>query len=174
MLEDLRHREGVAGCLDSLGFIHRQLGNYPEATSFGQRSVSHYRELGGQLNEAFTTAKLGDSFAQADDDAAADRAPAGAGGPGRPSAGPGTPALDLPASRPGGRPARPPGSGRRVPGYGRSSRMTLTGVWATSRNPLRPASRASWRTAAGPAWAPSATPPGWARAAGVHWNVDAA
>ena len=63
---------------------------------------------------------------------------------------------------------------RRVPGYGRSSRTTLTGVWVTCRNRLKPASPASCRTAAGPAWAPSATPPGWARAAGVHWNVDAA
>jgi transcriptional regulator with XRE-family HTH domain len=63
---------------------------------------------------------------------------------------------------------------RRVPGYGRSSRTTLTGVWVTCRNRLKPASSASCRTAAGPAWAPSATPPGWARAAGVHWNVDAA
>jgi len=58
--------------------------------------------------------------------------------------------------------------------YGRSSRTTLTGVSATWRNRLKPASSASCRTAAGPAWAPSATPPGWARAAGVHWNVDAA
>ena len=50
----------------------------------------------------------------------------------------------------------------------------LTGVWVTCRNRLKPVSPASCRTAAGPAWAPSATPPGWARAAGVHWNVDAA
>jgi hypothetical protein len=34
----------------------------------------------------------------------------------------------------------------------------------TCRNRLKPASRASRRTVAGPAWAPSATPPGWARA----------
>jgi hypothetical protein len=63
---------------------------------------------------------------------------------------------------------------RRVPGYGRSSRTMLTAVWVTCRNRLKPASPASCRTAAGPAWAPSATPPGWARAAGVHWKVDAA
>ena len=63
---------------------------------------------------------------------------------------------------------------RRAPGHGRSSRTTLTGVWATCRNWLKPASSASCRIAAGPAWAPSAIPPGWARAAGVHWNVDAA
>ena len=50
----------------------------------------------------------------------------------------------------------------------------LTGVWVTCRNRLKPASSASCPTAAGPACAPSATPPGWARAAGVHWNVDAA
>jgi hypothetical protein len=50
----------------------------------------------------------------------------------------------------------------------------LTGVWVTCLNRLKPASAASCRTVAGPAWAPSATPPGWAGAVGVHWNVEAA
>ena len=38
-----------------------------------------------------------------------------------------------------------------APGYGRSSRTTLTGVWATCRNRLKPTWSASCRTAAGPA-----------------------
>jgi tetratricopeptide (TPR) repeat protein len=72
-MEELGHQEGVAACLDSLGYIHRQLGSYREAISFGQRSADLYRELGDQFNQANTMVRLGDSLAQGGDSAAADR-----------------------------------------------------------------------------------------------------
>jgi hypothetical protein len=88
----------------------------PEATSFGQCPVSHCREPGDQLNEAFTTAAVGDSFARAGDDAAADRVPAGRlRGCQRSRAALGGPALVFRPAAAGGRAARPPASGRRAP-----------------------------------------------------------
>ena len=57
-------------------------------------------------------------------------------------------------------------------GQGRISNTWLKGVDAAIRNRVKPASRATSRILAGPAWVPSAAATGCEREAGVHSRVE--
>jgi hypothetical protein len=50
----------------------------------------------------------------------------------------------------------------------------FTGVSVARRNPVKPASSATTRSRASPAWAPRAAPTSWESEAGVQIEVDAA
>jgi tetratricopeptide (TPR) repeat protein len=60
-------RQGAAATLDSLGYIHRQLGRYDEAIRCYRQAVDLFDEFGDRYEMADTVAKLGDSSASADD-----------------------------------------------------------------------------------------------------------
>src|SRR5690606_33865624 len=59
-------------------------------------------------------------------------------------------------------------------GHGRTSSTRLNGVLTASRTRVKPAAPSTSASRSGPAWAPRLWPPGWARALGVHRNVDPA
>src|SRR4051794_30695247 len=60
-------RQGAAATLDSLGYIHRQLGRHDEAIRSYQQAIGLFDELGDRYEMADTLANLGDTYAAADD-----------------------------------------------------------------------------------------------------------
>jgi tetratricopeptide (TPR) repeat protein len=53
--------------LDSLGFIHRQLGRHGEAIRCYEQAIHLFGELGDRYEMADTLVNLGDTYAAADD-----------------------------------------------------------------------------------------------------------
>jgi tetratricopeptide (TPR) repeat protein len=57
--------------LDSLGYAHRRLGQYDQASDYYRQSLSVYRELGYHYNEATILTYLGETYYAAGEDQAA-------------------------------------------------------------------------------------------------------
>jgi tetratricopeptide (TPR) repeat protein len=71
MLEELGDRSGQGHAWDSIGYVRRHLGQYPEAVECYQRALGFLREIGDRDSEAESLAALGDTYHAAGDDAAA-------------------------------------------------------------------------------------------------------
>jgi tetratricopeptide (TPR) repeat protein len=70
----LGDRFGEAETLDSLGYIHRSLGDVATAAGCYQRAAELYRESGDRFNEADTLVSLGEAYRDGGDPARASAA----------------------------------------------------------------------------------------------------
>jgi tetratricopeptide (TPR) repeat protein len=73
-MQQLDHRHGLAGALDSLAYVYRCTGHHVEAARCYQQAAELFRELGDRHQSAVTLGRIGDAHHDDGNHAAAHQA----------------------------------------------------------------------------------------------------